>query len=113
VKVPENCKTDGLSLVSYFQGGPAPKRDYFYWELHEGKPIQAVRFGSELEWKAVKNGPKAKVELYNLKNDVGEKNDIAAEQPQMVEKAVELMKSAHADDPNWPLTGPAPARSKK
>ncbi len=113
VKVPENCKTDGLSLVSYFQGGPAPKRDYFYWELHEGKPIQAVRFGSELEWKAVRNGPKAKIELYNLKNDVGEKNDIAAEQPQMVEKAVELMKSAHADDPNWPLTGPAPARSKK
>ena len=112
-KIPDECKTDGLSLVSYFQGGAAPKREYFYWELHEGKPIQAVRFGAELEWKAVKNGPLAKVELYNVKQDVGEKTDIAPQHPQMVEKAIELMKSAHTDNADWPLTGPAPARGKK
>ena len=47
---------DGVSLVSFLKGGPAPKRDYFYWELHEGRSIQAVRFG---DWKAVKNGPSA------------------------------------------------------
>ncbi|MCH9022929.1 MAG: arylsulfatase, partial [Planctomycetes bacterium] len=28
VKVPAHCKTDGLSLVSFLKGGPAPKRDY-------------------------------------------------------------------------------------
>jgi arylsulfatase A-like enzyme len=63
-KIPADCKTDGLSLVSFLKGGAAPSREHFYWELHEtAKPIQAVRFGN---WKAVKNGPAAPVELYDL-----------------------------------------------
>lgn len=109
-KVPAECKTDGLSLVSFLKGGPAPKRDVFYWELHEGKPIQAVRFGN---WKAVKNGPNAAVELYDLAADAGEKNNLAASKPDVVAKAVELLKSNHTPDENWPLTGPAEKRKKQ
>jgi arylsulfatase A-like enzyme len=112
-KIPENCKTNGLSLVSFLQGGPAPKREAFYWELHEGKPIQAVRFGDELQWKAVKNGVNAKVELYDLRQDVGEKNDIAATNPQIVEQAVALMNVSRQENPDWPLTGPASRRLNK
>ncbi|MCI0410112.1 MAG: N-acetylgalactosamine 6-sulfate sulfatase, partial [Acidobacteria bacterium] len=42
----------------------------FYWELHVGGgAIQAVRFG---DWKAVKNGPSAAIELYDLQADPGE-----------------------------------------
>ena len=55
-KPPEGCKTDGLSLVSFLKGGKAPKREKFYWELHEGKRIQALRLG---DWKAVRDGPMA------------------------------------------------------
>ena len=109
-KIPADCKTDGLSLVSFLKGGAAPKRDHFYWELHEGKPIQAVRFG---DWKAVKNGPNAAVELFDLATDAGEKTNIAAQKPEMVAKAVELLKSNHTPDENWPLTGPAEKRKKK
>lgn len=111
-KIPAECKTDGLSLVSYLKGGKAPTRDSFYWELHEGKPIQALRFGKELQWKAVKNGFTAKVELYDLLKDPGEKNNLAASNPELVQQAIALMKSSHAENPDWPLTGPAPSRKK-
>ena len=106
--IPPECKTDGLSLVSFLKGGPAPKRDFFYWELHENqKPLQAVRFG---DWKAVKNGPQAALELYDLAADPGEKKNVSAHRPGLLTKARGLMQAAHTDDPNWPLTGLAPRR---
>lgn len=30
---PEGYETDGHSIVKFLKGGPAPKRDHFYWEL--------------------------------------------------------------------------------
>ena len=109
-KIPAECKPDGLSLVSYLKGGAAPQRDHFYWELHEGKPIQAVRFGC---WKAVKNGPNAAIELYDLAKDVAEKTDLAASKPDVIARAVALFKSDHTPDESWPLTGLAEARKPK
>jgi arylsulfatase A len=105
--IPPECKTDGISLVSHLKGGPAPKRDSFYWELHEGKPIQAVRFG---DWKAVKNGPQASIELYGLAKDPGETNNIADKHPDLLEKAAALMKQHHSPSADWPLTGPSVQR---
>jgi len=100
-KMPEGVKVDGKSLASFLKGGEAPRRDYFYWELHEGnKSIQAVRFG---DWKAVRNGPSAAIELYDLKNDVGETKDLAVQNPDAVERAAKLMKEARVEDPNWPM----------
>jgi arylsulfatase A-like enzyme len=112
-KIPAQCKTDGLSLVEFLQGGPAPKREAFYWELHEGKPIQAVRFGVNLQWKAVKNGLNAAIELYDLQKDPAEANNIASAHADVVEQARKWMTSMHAKNPDWPLDGPAPARVKK
>jgi len=111
-KIPATCPTDGLSLVSFLKGGAAPKRDSFYWELHEGKPIQALRFGNELQWKAVRNGIKTKTEIYDLRTDSGETKDLAAARPELVKEAEELMKKSHGLNPDWPLTGPAPHRKK-
>jgi len=50
-------------------GRSVPDREYFYWERHEGKPIQAARWG---DWKAVRNGTSQPIEIYELKADVGE-----------------------------------------
>lgn len=106
-KLPAGYKSDGLSLVSYLRGGSAPPRDYFYWELHEQQPIQAVRFGA---WKAVRNRHDRPVELYNLENDPGEKTDVAAANPALVERAKALMSAARVDDRNWPLEARATHR---
>lgn len=95
------AKADGVSVLPLFRGQPGPKRTCFYWELHEGNRfIQAVRFG---DWKAVKNGPNAGIELYDLQRDPGEKNNLAAGQPQEVKRAAELLHSERSDDPNWPV----------
>ncbi|NBX34919.1 N-acetylgalactosamine 6-sulfate sulfatase, partial [bacterium] len=97
---PAGLKTDGLSLAAFLQGGPAPKRDYFYWELHEAQSLQAARWG---DWKAVRNGPAAKVEIYDLKADAAEKEDLAAKRPELVDRALAIFKDAHVDHPDWPM----------
>jgi arylsulfatase A len=102
-KLPEGFQPDGLSLVSFLKGGEVPKRPYFYWELHERKPIQAARFD---DWKAVRNGPKAKIELYNLTTDPSESHDLASQNPDIVAKAAAILKEARKDDSNWPMTAP-------
>ncbi|MFM2171254.1 MAG: Arylsulfatase precursor [Verrucomicrobiota bacterium] len=112
-KIPTECKTDGLSLLEFLKGGSAPKRDSFYWELHEGKPIQAVRFGDKLQWKAVKNGPNAAIELYELLKDPSEANNVAADHPAIVAQAKNLLITSHQNNPDWPLDGPAASRAKK
>lgn len=100
-KIPPGTKTDGLSLASFLKGGPAPKRDHFYWELHEGGgTIQAARFG---DWKAVRNGPSQPIELYDLKTDAAERRDLAKDKPDLVAKAESLLKAAREDHPDWPL----------
>jgi arylsulfatase A-like enzyme len=107
--IPAECRTDGVSLVSMLKGGAAPKRDRFYWELHEGTPIQAVRFG---DWKAVKNGPKRAIELYDLASDPGESRDVAAGHPEEVAKAEEMLETSRTANADWPLDGPAERRRK-
>ena len=97
---PAGLRTDGLSLAAFLQGGPAPKRDYFYWELHEAQSLQAARWG---DWKAVRNGPAAKVEIYDLKADAAEKEDLAARRPELVDRALAIFKDAHVDHPDWPM----------
>lgn len=98
--LPAEAKTNGVSIAAFLKGGEMPDRDRFYWELHEGKSIQAVRFG---HWKAVRNGPSQPIELYDLARDSGETKDLAAEQPEVVAQADALLRSSRVDDPNWPL----------
>ena len=101
---PKGYKTDGYSLLNFLKGGDAPKRDFFYWELHEnshgGGAIRAARWG---KWKAVMPRPMGKIEIYNLVNDVGETNDIADENPELVKRAKEIFSKAHKQHPVWPL----------
>jgi arylsulfatase A len=108
-KLPPSFKPDGHSLVAFLKGDSAPKRDSFYWELHEGGFVQAIRFGN---WKAVRNGPDKPLELYDLSNDAAETTDLAARKPELVAKAEALMKEARVDDPNWPMAAPK-AKPKK
>ena len=110
VPVPPACHTDGLSLVSFLRGGSAPKRDHFYWELHEQGSLPAVRFD---QWKAVRNGPKSATELYDLQTDPGEKTNLAAQKPEIVARAEKLFQTSRTEHADWPLVQRREGKAKK
>jgi arylsulfatase A-like enzyme len=99
-KVPDGVPVDGLSVLPLLRGGKAPAREYFYWELHEGKPIQALRAG---DWKVVRNGPGQPLELYDLQADPAEAKDLVSEKPDVAARLEKLMEGARVDSPDWPM----------
>lgn len=52
----------------------------------------AGRYG---DWKAVRQRADAALELYNLKTDPGEKNDVAAANTEIVRKLEVMLKAVH------------------
>jgi arylsulfatase A-like enzyme len=83
---PPSTGIDGQSLVGLLRGGAAPQRDALYWHYpHYGNqggfPGGAIRMG---EWKLLENYEDGSVELYHLRNDIGERNNLAAREPERV-----------------------------
>jgi arylsulfatase A-like enzyme len=109
-RLPQGFHTDGVSLVGFLKGGAAPEREFFYWELHEGKPSQAIRFG---EWKAIRSAPGKPLELYHLSSDPGEAHNVAESHADKVARAEVLLEQAHAKDPHWPLFPPTRTSEQK
>ena len=100
---------DGLSFAPTLLGQADKQKphDYLYWEFPSYGGQQAVRMG---DWKAVrqkmqqpKNPDPLKMELYNLKDDLGESRDVAAEHPDIVAKAREIMRTSHVPSRLFPL----------
>ena len=56
--------------------------------------MQAVPMG---EWKAVRPKPNGPLELYNLKRDIAETRDVAAENPQVLKKIEEYLGTARVE----------------
>lgn len=88
LKVPAAHTVDGVSMAAVLKGGAAPEREALYWHYphyHPGgaTPYSAARFG---DWRLVEFFETGKVELYNLKDDVGEKTDLAAKEPERAAK---------------------------
>jgi arylsulfatase A-like enzyme len=85
-KLPENAKLDGVNLVPYLKGDTdRPPHEMLLWRFG---PQSAVRKG---DWKLVhmnNKGPR----LYNLAEDIGEKNDLAGEKPELVKELEAALK---------------------
>lgn len=97
VKSPEN--TDGISMVPALLGkGTQPEHKFLYWEFHERGGRIAVRMG---KWKGVRydvlKHPDRPMELYDLSQDPGEENNVAAQHPETVEQIEQIMNNARTD----------------
>lgn len=91
------AKIDGVSVLPELTGNNQELNDrYMYWEFYEKNGWRAVRFG---DWKAVQNDMHFQehlpIELYNLKEDVSEANNLADQHPEIVQKAMNLFEEAH------------------
>lgn len=95
-KLPVN--TDGISMLPTLLDVKKQKNHpYLYWEFHEDGGRQAVRAG---DWKAVREkmaSGNPTFELYNLKNDLAEKKNLANKNPKIVRKMKKIMESARTD----------------
>jgi arylsulfatase A-like enzyme len=91
---------DGISMAPALLGQPQQNHEYLYWEFHERGFSQAVRMG---DWKGVRPGSHAPLELYDLKTDLGEKNNVAAAHPDVAKRIAEIMKTARTDSKNFPV----------
>jgi arylsulfatase A-like enzyme len=99
-------KIDSLSLVPTLLGrGRQATHDYLYWEFYEQGVSQAVLL--EGRWKALRlKKTDAPVQLYDLAHDLAEKIDVAAKNPQIVARAVDIMKNGRFDNEHWKLGAP-------
>lgn len=79
MKPPE--KTDGISLLPVLTGKEKPKaHESFYWESNDSEKQKAARKG---DWKIVQIGANTPA-LYNLKTDIGETNNVADKNPDVL-----------------------------
>ncbi|MDB6020729.1 MAG: N-acetylgalactosamine-6-sulfatase [Pedosphaera sp.] len=102
---------DGISLLPTLVGQAQTNRhEFLYWEFHEGGFKQAVRMG---DWKAVRFGVDGPLELYNLKTDLGEKTNVAEQNPGIVARIEEYLKTARTEDPAWPVKTAAQTSKKE
>jgi len=79
-----NQHVDGESLVPLLRGGSVMKRDAIFWHYphysNQGDtPGSSVRMG---DWKLIEYFEDGRLELYNLREDVGETKNLAAGEPQ-------------------------------
>ncbi len=97
--------TQGISYLPTLLGeGSQATHESLYWEFHEKGNRRALRSG---DWKIVqydldvnKSGP---IELYNLKEDIGETKDLSTEHPDVLRKLTALINTARTPSPLFPL----------
>jgi hypothetical protein len=98
---------DGLSFLPTLLGQPEKqaRHEFLFWEFAGYGGQQAVRLG---DWKGLRRnlqkGP-AKLELYNLKDDIGEKNDVAEKHPEIVQRLEKMMASERVPSAVFPIKG--------
>ena len=101
VAVPEDI--DGISYLPTLLGQEQQAHDHLYWEFHEQGGKQSVRKG---DWKVIKldvlSGESQSL-LYNVSEDPGEANNMAADHPDILEELIHIMDSVRVEDPAWPF----------
>ena len=83
---PAIAKMDGMSLVPLLKGESQFAREALFWHYPHysnqgGFPGGAIRMG---DWKMLERFEDGRVHLYNLRDDVGERTDVAEHHPDRI-----------------------------
>ena len=98
VKAPEN--NDGISILPTLLGQPENQKEheFLYWEY---KAEQAVRLKNWYGYKS-KTG---EFELYNLIENPEQNRNVAAANPEITNRILQIMKTEHSPSDVWPSPG--------
>lgn len=138
VKLAGDRKLDGTSLAPLFEGEKLVRDTPLYWHYYRsiGAPKAAMRVGDFMvlgswdrpvlpagtgakpgDMDIVKSAKLVNFELYNLREDLGEKKDLAAEQPARLKELsamlVKKYQEVQAEGPVWPDWKPQPRPDSK
>jgi arylsulfatase len=125
--VPADRAIDGASLLPLFEGKPVERKVPLYWHFNGAlsKPKVAMRIGDwkllghldspepprgadilEEQQKALKKAELTSFELYNLRTDIGEKNDLGGKEPERLKRMAAEMRKMYREvrdeSPTWP-----------
>ncbi len=92
---------DGLSLMPLLKGGGALDRKAIFWHYPHysnqgGRPAASLVTGDG-RWKLIENFEDGRIELYDLLRDVGEKHDVAGENPEKRSELLDILKTWQKD----------------
>lgn len=106
---------DGISLAPTLLGKQQAPRPFLYREFPSYGGQQSVRVGPMKAIRQNMTRGNLDVELYNLKDDIGERNNIAGEHPDVVAMLTTLMQREHTPSKIFPLTplDAPPGKSQK
>jgi arylsulfatase A-like enzyme len=93
--------TDSLSVLPFLLGEEPRESRPLYWEYNPKKDeqfSQAARLG---KWKAIREGKKGRIMLYDLEADMGESVDLARSNRQLVKQFKSIFKRQHEPSPIW------------
>ena len=114
-KVSAGWKLDGRSFLPLMtnEKKSLPQRT-LHWRQHGSKGSIALREG---KWKLIHNRKEAgaKPELYDISKDIGESNDLAAKNPEVLKALLEKMKvwESQLQEPLWGPGSPGNEGKKK
>ncbi len=103
---------DGISLVPLLKGGNKLGRDGIFWHYPHygnqgGTPGSSIRSG---DWKLIEFYEDGRLELYNLRRDIGETSNLAGIYPDLTRELHERLKRWREEmealeptpNPDWP-----------
>jgi arylsulfatase A-like enzyme len=93
------AEVDGQSVLPTLLGKRQDPHKFLYWEFFERGFQQAVR---HKQWKALRLQQNSPLELYDVVNDLAEKNDVAAQHPDVIARIEAYLNTARSVSPYWP-----------
>ena len=92
---------DSVSFAPTLRGAAKqPVHEFLYWEFHERGFSQAALYQGR--WKGIRERSlSAPVALYDLREDVGERTNVASRHPEIAARIDAYLKTARSDSPDW------------
>ncbi|MEM9399716.1 MAG: arylsulfatase [Verrucomicrobiota bacterium] len=109
---------DGINFLPTFLGYKTQQKqhEYLYWAHYEG---QGKRAALTQKWKAVQEGmfkeKRGSIMLFDIKADLSEQNDLAAQHPEIIERFEAIFEEADRPSSlyNWDQPPPKSKKRKK